>query len=212
MKKLVCLFLILACSLALFACGKDKEPEIRPEDVLLEVVNASEPTKITTMSCYNHTASGIKYNGTYTTVLTADGFVFDYEYQQKAVVEPGASPDNPVETKKGSVIYAGGLYSEDGGETWKSEAPDTGALNVALNLSKDNLGTYTVSKDGKSISAVVNSEAAKNLFGLNIASDAINVKITTNGKYLTQINISYETEAAEVSIDTSYAYIAVDGE
>ncbi len=212
MKKLVCLLLALACSFALFACGKDKEPEIRPEDTLLEIVNASEPTKIITMSSYKHTASGMAYKGTYTTVLTADGFVFDYEYQQKAAVVPGADPNNTVETKVGTVIYADGRYSVDGGETWKNEAPDTDVLKVTLDLKKENLGSYTVSKDGNSLTTVLNAETAKKVLGLDIASDTINVKITTNGKYLTQLNISYVTEVAEVSIDTSYAYIAIEGE
>ena len=212
MKKLVCVLLVLACSFALFACGKDKEPEIRPEDTLLEIVNTSEPTKIVTMSSYDHIASGMIYRGVYTTTITADGFDFDYEYQQKAAVVPGADPNGTVETKTGSIIFANGLYSTDGGETWKSDAPDTGALQISLNLKKEYLGEYTVSMDGKSLTTVINAENAKKILGLDIASNEINVKITTNGKYLTQINISYETETAEVTIDTSYAYIAVEGE
>ena len=212
MKKLVCLLLVLACSAALFACGKDKEPEVQPVDTLLAVVDASEPTKIISMTSYNHTATGVIYRGTYTQLVTADGFVYDYEYQQKAAVTPDADPTNTIETKTGKIIYAGGLYSEDDGETWKSEAPDADVLKVTLELKKENLGSYTVSMDGNTLTTVINAENAKKIFGLDIASDEINVTITTNGKYLTQLNISYVTENAEVSIDTSYAYVAIEGE
>ena len=150
------------------------------------------------------------YNGTYVTTMTADGFVFDYEYQQKALVTPGTTSTGAVETVKGQVLYADGQYSTDGGETWKGEAPDTGALNIKLNISKENLGEYTLAKDGKSVTTVINSELAAKLLGVNIASDEIDVKISTNGKYLTEISISYATEKADYTIVTSYAYTAIE--
>lgn len=211
MKKIICLLLALACSFALFACGED-ELEVSPEDAFLEVVNNSEPTKITTMSSYSHTATQAVYKGTYTTVFTDDGFVFDYEYQQKALAVPGAVPGSSIETKKGQVIYADGRYSTDGGENWKSELPDTGALKVTLNLKKENLGSFTLSRDGNTLTTVLNAENAKSILGLDIASDAIDVKIYTNGKHLTQLSIAYSTEAAVVSIETSYAYTAIEAD
>ena len=210
MKKIICLLLALTCCFAFFACKDDEEPEITADDVFLQVVRDSAPTKIKTMSTYAHKATDTVYNGTYVTTMTADGFVFDYEYQQKALVKPGASLDGSVETVAGQVVYANGKYSTDGGETWKGEAPDTGALNITLNITKENLGSYTLSKDGKTITTVINSELAAKLLGLNIASDEISVKISTNGKYLTEISIEYATDKAEYTVVTSYAYTVVE--
>ena len=51
---------------------------------------------------------------------------------------------------------------------------------------------------------------AAKLLGVNIASDEIDVKISTNGKYLTEISISYATEKADYTIVTSYAYTAIE--
>ena len=206
MKKIICLILALACSFALFSCGDEEGPA--PEDKLIEIAGSSEPTQIITRTYYTEKSTSILYEGVYTTVFTDGGFTLEYSYQEKAPISLDSDAGaGSVATKTGKVEYKDGKYSTDGGETWVSEAPDTVTLGVVFNVTKANLGTYTVSDDGKTLEAVLTAENVANLLGITIPAETADAVITTNGTYLTGMTIEYSSEQADVVIATSYSYI-----
>lgn len=205
MKKIICLILALVCSFALFSCGEEEGPA--PEDTLIEIAGKSEPTKIITRTYYTEKSTKIVYEGVYTTTIDGENFVLDYSYQEKAVVTPDTIFEGSVATKSGQVQFKDGKYSIDGGETWFSEAPDSVTLGVTLNVAKANLGTYTVSNDGKTLEAELSADNVKALLGITIPAETAKAVITTNGTYLTGITVEYSSELADVVIATSYSYI-----
>jgi len=204
MKKIVCLILALCCASFLFACN-DGGGE-GADAAFFNMINSSEPTKITTLS--NYAGDGFEpLNGQYTTIMTEDGFEFSYSYERFATVEDAA--DSNEVTVEGTVIYKDGLYSTDGGANWSAEAPDVDAMGYALNASAETLGSYTISGDGTELTTTLTVEQAKALLGMEIkASGDVEVVIKTNGKYLTRVMVYYTTEYADVSIETSYSYNA----
>ena len=82
MKKIICLLLALTCVFTLFSCKKDKDLE-----KFVELVEASKPTKITTLTYY--TVSGTVYKGNYETVFDGENFEMNYSYERKKSVSEG---------------------------------------------------------------------------------------------------------------------------
>ena len=199
MKKIICLLLIVACTAALFACGGGIS-----ESDFFEMIEESEPTGVTTKT-YHTRPNGVSYQGYYKTTINEDGFVFDYEYQQRN--EQFVEGESSVQTVKGQVIYADGRYTVDGAAV--SAAPNVAYMNIKLALTAKNVGDYTVSKDGKTITSTLNKDQVKTIFGTDIAAEEAVLKVTVNGTYLTKVELNYTTgDGTTVYVETGYVYQA----
>ena len=202
MKKIICLILALACCCTLFACGKVDEAL----EGYLGVVNASEPTNITTKT--THTRGDVDYNGMYKTVLTADGFVFTYEYEEKAPVTADSTTGSII-TKSGEIVYNGQYYVVDGGEP-TTAAPDVAYMSLTLKLTAETIGEYTLSRDGSTLTAKLSAEQVKAIFGTEIAATDATLTLKIAGGRLSRVNLAYTTtEGTGVLIETSYTYAPI---
>ena len=199
MKKIVCLILTLACVFGLSSCkGKAKN--------FIELVNASEPIQINTVISINDGERTLP--GKFNTVIDGSDFELTYSYQRYTVPGESDDPDQFVTTVEGVVYYKDGKYSTDG-ETWFTEMPDAAAQQVKFAFNVKNLGEYTISKDGKTLTANVTSEEAEAMLGINVeAAESVEIIIQHDGTYLRSIDVSYTTEKSKsVTISTSYSYI-----
>lgn len=200
MKKIICLILALTCCFALFACNKTDETL----EAYLGVVNASEPTNITTMT--THTRQDVYYTGVYETVMTEDGFVFTYEYEEKAPVTADSTSGSVV-TKTGEIVYNGQNYVVNGGEP-TTVAPDVAYMSLTLNLTAETIGEYRLSRDGNTLTAELSAEQVKSIFGTEISATAATLTLKIAGGRLSRVNLAYTTaDSTEVLIETSYTYV-----
>lgn len=207
MKKIICLVLALACCFALFACNKTDETL----EAFLGVVNSSEPTNITTLT--THTRQDVYYSGEYKTEMTEDGFVFTYEYEEKAPVVAGSTTGSVV-TKKGEIVYDGNSYVVNGGEP-TTAAPDVAYMSLTLNLTAQNIGEYRLSRDGNTLTAELSADQVKAIFGTEISATAATLTLKIAGGRLSRVNLEYTTaDSTEVLVETSYTYVptATDAE
>jgi hypothetical protein len=169
-------------------------------------VKNSNPTTITTATTLD--ADGETLTGRYSTMLTNDGFVFDYSYQKFSEIGPDAGDDR-IAVVEGKVYYKNGQYSTDG-ITWESKAPSVEFLNMSFNLTENTLGgKYTLSADGKTLTATLDSSEVLKVFGMNIDADEIDVEIKLQGQYLGNVKITYETRVGTKVINTSYVYAPI---
>lgn len=193
--------LALTCVIGLTSCTRDAKK-------FIELVNASEPTKISTVTSINDGER--KLAGKFETVIDGSNFELAYSFQRYTVPGENDDPDAFLTTEEGTVYYKDGKYSKDG-ETWFSEAPDAVTRQVKFAFDAKNLGDYTISKDGKTLTASVTSEQAEAMLGINVeATESVEITIQHDGTYLRSIQVYYTTENAEsVSISTSYSYLPV---
>lgn len=198
MKKIICLILALACCFALFACDKGDETL----EAYLGAVNASEPTNITTLT--THTRADVYYNGIYQTTMTDDGFVFNYEYEEKAPVTADSTTGSVI-TKSGEIVYDGTTYMVDGEPT--TVAPNVAYMSLTLNLTAENIGEYRLSRDGNTLTAELSAEQVKAIFGTEISATAATLTLKLAGGRLSRVNLAYTTlDNTEVFVETSYTY------
>lgn len=196
MKKIICLILALACCFTFFACGKTDETL----EAFLGMVNASEPTNITTKT--THTRGDVVYNGMYTTVMNENGFVFTYEYEEKAPVAADSTTGSVI-TKSGEIVYDGEKYTVDGETT--TVAPDIAYMSLTLNLNAETIGEYRLSRDGNTLTAEISAEQVKAIFGTEISATAATLTIKVAGGRLSRVNLAYTTtDNTEVLLETSY--------
>ena len=171
-----------------------------------DAVKNSEPTSISTMTTLKYSDDEV-YNGIYTTEITADGFVFTWNYKAPVVIVPGEESDEPIEALSGKVICKDGLYSTDDGKTWVSEAPSVAYLNMVFNLNEDSLGEYNITAGGKTLSATLTKAQLKNIFGIDINASEFGLEVKLQGAYLGNVKITYTTaNGAAAEINTSYVY------
>ena len=204
MKKIISILLAIICVFSLASCGE--------VDNVISIVNSSKPTKITTQTTYNLESDTLV--GSFVTTVNGSDSVLVYEYQRYATVEEGVTENNPdgyIKTLAGTVYYKDGKYSTDN-ENWTTEAPDAVTMQVKLNITEKNLGKYTVSKDGKTLTATTTAEKASKMLGVTISATAdVEIVIKHDGTSLRSIVVSYSTENAEyVEISTSYSYNKIE--
>ncbi|MBQ1260778.1 MAG: hypothetical protein IIX96_02070 [Clostridia bacterium] len=203
MKKIIVLLLAFACTFSLFACGEGGA------EAFVEIVNASEPTKIITQTSY--TTSEYTLSGRFETEISGGDFVFTYDYQRLATIEEGVADGdnmNYIKPVAGKVYYKEGLYSTDN-ESWTTEIPETGAIQVFLKLNAKKLGKCYISDDGKTLVATVTPENAEAMLGVELGAteDGVEMTIKHDGALLREIVVEYATENAKsVIITTSYSY------
>jgi hypothetical protein len=207
MKKIVCLILALCCVLSFAACSNTETTD--PEQAFFDVIAASNPTKITTLTSYNIEGEKEPFVGSYDTKIEEDGFVFEYSYMRYArvgdVEKENVVVDGNIATVSGVVYYANGKYSTDN-ENWSAEAPAVTSNQFKLNIAKENLGEYKFNDAKTTLSTTVTAEQLAALLGVTLTANSdIALSISTNGSYLTLISISYTTDNATVKIETSYS-------
>ncbi|MBO5879077.1 MAG: hypothetical protein J6Q68_00795 [Clostridia bacterium] len=220
MKKIICLLLIIGCSFALFACDDGSttqtpppETEKLPDAEFFDMVALSDPNKITTQTTTADKATSKSYSGTYETLIADDGTVvynYEYQYAREASLE-NLGELGSTAVKSGTVLYANGLYSEDNGQTWVAGAPDVDIISVKLDLNREYIGEYKMSKDGKTLTTTVSAENAAKILGISVnATSDVTIKIYTNGTYLSRISVDYSNKNATIKIDTSYNYVPAE--
>ena len=201
MKKIICLILALTCVIGLTACTRDAKK-------FIELVNASQPTKISTVTSFNDGER--KLSGKFETAINGSDFELTYSYERYTVPGENEDPEAFLTTEAGTVYYENGKYSKDG-ENWFTEVPNAVTKQVKFAFDVKNLGDYTISKDGKTLTASVTSEQAEAMLGINVeATENVEITIQHDGTYLRSIQVYYTTETAKsVSISTAYSYLPI---
>lgn len=209
MKKILCLLLALVAVFSIVACGEEDIPtppaQVSAEEQFINTVDASEPTKITTLYSYITKAEDA-LNARYVTEIKEDGYTFTYKKDRFPKIEEVST--SPIITEEGVVYYKDGKYSTDG-QTWFAETPDVDALEMKFDISLDNIGeNFTFNENYTELTVTTDNEGAKNILGIDLSADGeVTVKVTTNGKYLTLVSVAYTTKSgATVTLDTSYTY------
>ena len=213
MKAIISILaLILSMALCLTSCGLFGGGSNDAEQVaaISDIVNNAKPTRIITH--VNYTVNGETLKGRYTTQYDREDNLgqFDFSYQRIAIPGESASSES-IETIVGTVYSKDGTsFSYDECATWQGGG--LGYLEYSLDLSASKLASYEVSKDGKSITAVVARDNAKRVFGTDIsASSDISLSVVTSGSDLYSVSISYTSvSGANVSIETSYESLIID--
>ncbi len=212
MKKFICLLMVVACMLTMASCNlfnKDggNGDDAQKSDVakIADIVSGSEPTRI--VSHVDYLVGGKNLKGIYTTqVDRASGkSQFDFSYEKMSLVSD-QNPSGGYVTVAGTVCYAAdGSVSSESGDVWVSAG--TGYLPYSLSLSEARFASYTVSEDGKILTAEIAPTEAKRAFGVDIESTGnISLTVETDGTYLHYVTVTYATENATVTVKTSYDY------
>ena len=211
MKKIFALLLAICCIFACVSCAEEEEPVgPTPEDVkaISDIINSSNPTQISTNTEY--VLGEEKYMGYYETQIDIAGgkSMFKYNYQRPASVQE-MNPNGPVKLVEGVVYYQDGKVSVNEGEDWN--AADSQYIELHISLDAVKLTEYSVSEDGKVLTATFAAADAARILGTNISAEGtIKMTVTTNGQYLYNVRIEYTaaTNGASVVVDTSYDYRA----
>lgn len=206
MKKIISMILVLCFAFALFSCNKNKDSEI---DGIANIVNSSNPTKIVTIVNYNVGDTALVAE--YITQKDSESgkSQFDYQYQRKAIPGQDELSNESIKTVSGTV-YCDAEGNLSGSNFDAGSA--TGYLPYSLSINESRLSSYEFSEDGKILDAKVAASEAVRVFGSEISAEGdISLKITTNGTYLYNVEISYVAKdtGAAVSIRTSYDYAKI---
>ena len=222
MKKILCLLLTLVLSIGLVSCnligGKDSDDgngangnQGGSVDTIAATVNSSTPTQIVTKVDY--TAAGMStVTSSYVTERDSKTGAekFTFHIVRYATVEemlPSAT-----KTIEGTVWKnADGSVTNSNGDSW-SAADAVGYLAEKLNLKSSYFKSYEISDNGNDLTAYVTAANSERVFGAKIdASGDIKLVVDTNGTYLYNVTVTYETvSGATVNIVTSYDYAVID--
>jgi hypothetical protein len=207
MKKIISMILaislVLVFGLALVSC-KDKEEEKTIYDLASEL----NPTRVVTLAEYTD-ASGEKLIGEYDMQRNGGDYIFTFSYDRYRTAEEAIAEGiaDPIKTVEGAVYCQGGKYSGDA-VVWGASPV---ATEIKLNLKEEYLTSPTVSDDGRVLTASLTKENAVNALGTSLsAAGNIDIKVESNGTYLTNITVTCTTESgAALVIRTSYSYNAL---
>ena len=238
MKKIICLLLVLACSFAMFACGK--EEELTGAQKTAQFYENSLPTKVvttSTQSIINDSGVAVQtLNGKYELVTgtiagkLATVQTYEQDYIREVAEGANAVVVGPIGTETGSLEYLEGYGRRTNGGSWDPNGLNFGptAGSIAINLDDSLLqnAKYTEGEDGINTLTftVLNANIAA-VFGadsddvaLLTASSDVEVTITNNGAFVQSIAISYSIEGTryyperQITMITEYAYDVQDVE
>ena len=221
MKKIICLLLAMVTVFAFVSCGEpcavhvDDNSDgkcdvceidyVSPENVIFNMVAASNPTTVKTVT--EASFDGVSYVGVYDTVIYDDGS-FTYSFNQQRPVHIDEDIDEPYVTEKGTVGYENGVYTLNGEAV--VGAPDVAYMNIKAAINKTNITNFKVDSTGRELTATINAEACKAIFGINVNAESISLTVKTNGVRLHQVILSYEdANGVVVTAQTSFAYTPV---
>lgn len=213
MKKILCILVALACVLTVVSCNNSSSDGATVKNTVEEAVALSSPTKVVSLLTYKLPEGHLLYeynddlSGTYTLVTDGENSIFDYSYGTPA----GVDEDNgsPIKKVEGVIYYKDGKVSTDG-DAWTASSAES--VTTKFNLSRGYFKTYTKSEDGLVLTATATGDNMEYVIGHKIpAASDVSVIVTTNGVYLTMVEIRYTTSnGAEVYIQTSYSYNNVE--
>ena len=221
MKKIICLLLAMVTVFAFVSCGEPCEVHVddnsdgkcdvceidyvSPENVIFNMVAASNPTTVKTVT--EASFDGVSYIGVYDTVIYEDGS-FTYSFNQQRPVHIDEDIDEPYVTEEGTVGYENGVYTLNGEAV--VGAPDVAYMNIKAAINKTNITNFKVDSTGRELTATINAEACKAIFGINVNAESISLTVKTNGVRLHQVILSYEdANGVVVTAQTSFAYTPV---
>ena len=232
MKKIICLLLVLACSFAMFACGK--EEELTGAQKTAQFYENSLPTKVvttSTQSIINDSGVAVQtLNGKYELVTgtiagkLATVQTYEQDYIREVAEGANAVVVGPIGTETGSLEYLEGYGRRTNGGSWDPNGLNFGptAGSIAINLDDSLLqnAKYTEGEDGINTLTftVLNANIAA-VFGadsddvaLLTASSDVEVTITNNGAFIQSIAISYSIAGTryyperQITMITEYEY------
>lgn len=232
MKKIICLLLVLACSFAMFACGK--EEELTGAQKTAQFYENSLPTKVvttSTQSIINDSGVAVQtLNGKYELVTgtiagkLATVQTYEQDYIREVAEGANAVVVGPIGTETGSLEYLEGYGRRTNGGSWDPNGLNFGptAGSIAINLDDSLLqnAKYTEGEDGINTLTftVLNANIAA-VFGadsddvaLLTASSDVEVTITNNGAFIQSITISYSIAGTryyperQITMITEYEY------
>ena len=213
MKKIICLLMVFACMLTMASCdlfnrGGDDVATSGVENIA-EIVNNSVPTRVVSHVDYMITG-GKTLKGIYTTQVdrTSGKSQFDYSYDKMAQLSD-MNPGGAYVNVSGTVLYnADGTVSEESGDAWVSGGQ--GYLPYSLSIAEARFASFTVSEDGKTLTAEIAPSESRRVFGVEVeATGNITLTVETDGSYLHYVTVNYATAEATVIVRTSYDYGAV---
>lgn len=201
MKKIISMLLVLVCAFALFSCQSGNK--LTELDEFLAVADAKEPTRITTLVSY--TKGDTTLNARFVTEADGENAVVDYSYQRMALVEELA--DTPIVEKTGKVYLKDSKYYA--GEKWDASAPVV--IYPDFNFAEANFDSYIINEKKTQLVGTASGDKIAALLGTDVQVDGTaTFTLTTNGTYLTGIEVMYTTTSgANVEIRTSYTYSPV---
>ena len=224
MKKIICLLLAIVTVFVFVSCGEpcavcvDENADgkcdvceldyVSPENVIFNMVAASNPTTVKTVT--EAAIDGVSYIGVYDTVIYDDGS-FTYTYTQERPVHIDEDIEESAVTEEGTLVYKNGVYTLNDEEV--VGAPDVAYLNIKMAITKENIPECKVDPTGRELTATISAAACKVIFGINVNAENVSLTVKTNGTRLHQIVLSYEdVNGVVVTAQTSFAYtpVAID--
>lgn len=204
MKKIISLFLLLACVFAFAACAP--AADTTPKDIFALMKSSATPTRVVTDITYNEKDGGNAYSGHYVTEGKGQDAVMTYEYSRPARLEEAA--ESEFVTVKGTLKYKDGKVGE--GDTYVTEA--IVLSGDVFNFDRELLADVSVSEDGRTLSATIAKENIAKVLGTDLKTEGnVTLTVKSNGTHITNINIAYTTPSgAAVAVRTSRSYNAID--
>ena len=231
MKKIICLLLVLACSFAMFACGK--EEELTGAQKTAQYYENSLPTKVvttSTQSIINDSGVAVQtLNGKYELVTgtiagkLATVQTYEQDYIREVAEGANAVVVGPIGTESGSLEYLEGYGRRTNGGAWDPNGLNFGptAGSIAINLDESLLSgvNYTEADGANTLTFTVPNANIAAVFGadtddvaLLTANSDVEVTIVNDGAFVKSITISYSIDGTryyperKVVMTTEYEY------
>ena len=231
MKKILCLILTLVLSFGLVSCnlfGKDDKDDgggndnggntnggnkISAVEVINNTVNSSKPTQIVSKIDYIVVGEDT-LTSSYTTEIDEKHNVEKFTFH---IVRRSTDLSDPVPgglKKIDGTVWknADGSVTNSEGDTW-SASDAVGFLAEKISLKESYLKNVEISADGNDLTAYVSADNAESVFGAAVkdAKGDIKIVVDTNGTYLYNVTVTYNTTSgATINIVTSYDYAVID--
>ena len=78
-------------------------------------------------------------------------------------------------------------------------------MSLTLNFTADNIGDYTLSRDGNTLTATLSADQVEAIFGTEISTTSATLTLKTAGGRLLTVKLAYTTnDNTEVLVETSY--------
>ncbi len=210
MKRFISLALLLvliAGLLCMSACGLKKSS-------ISNITKNSKPTKINTLVEYVIDGGDDTLRQVFTTDIDEANKRAIFTYARDRFALPDDMSETRIIRESGVVLYdiANKLTSDDNGETWNAD----GMVDAAFNLEIDSghFKEYSLSADGNVATGKLAAVDAKDVLGTEIETkdnSDISVVISTDGKYLQSVDITYTAKSgAVVAVSTSYSYVTIN--
>ena len=80
-------------------------------------------------------------------------------------------------------------------------------MGMTFNITADAIGEYTINNRTGELTAKLDKEDVKAIFGIDIDAESFALEVVNNGTYLSSVKLEYTSKnGAAVKIETSYTY------